>query len=50
MDAHDPGKHHADQGGDQGQRVILLADDFVVEAENMLSDEAGGSSVDNRVG
>ena len=45
MDAHEPGKDHSDQGGDQGQRVILLADDFVVEAEDVLPNEAGRGSV-----
>ncbi len=36
MDAHQPGKHHPHQNGDQGQGVILLPDDFVVQAEDML--------------
>src|SRR5260370_39200229 len=49
MDAHDPGQHHADQGGEQRQRVILLANDFVVKAENMLPNEAGRSSVLHRM-
>ena len=40
VDAHQPGKQHADQDRDQGQRVILLADDFVVQAENVLPDKA----------
>ena len=45
MDAHDPGKEHPEQGGDQGQRVILFADDFVVDAEDVLPDEACRGSV-----
>ena len=40
MQAHDPGEHHADEDRHQGQRVILFADYFVVEAENVLSDKA----------
>ena len=34
VDAHEPGEKHSDQGRDQGQRVILLADHFVVDAED----------------
>ena len=32
------------RGGDQGQGVILFADDFVVKAEDMLPKEAGRNS------
>ena len=41
VDAHQPGKNHANQHRHQGQAVILLADDFVVQAEDVLPDEAG---------
>jgi hypothetical protein len=40
MDSHQPGKHHPNQDGDQRHTVILLADDLVVETENVLPDEA----------
>jgi hypothetical protein len=36
VDAHQPGKDHPDQGGDQGQSVILFADDLMVETEDVL--------------
>jgi hypothetical protein len=49
MDAHDPGKYHPDQGGEQCQRVILFADNFVVEAEDMLPNEAGRGSMLHRM-
>jgi hypothetical protein len=48
--AHEPGKDHSNDGGNQGQRVILLADNFVVKAEHMLPNEAGGFAVRNCVG
>jgi hypothetical protein len=50
MDTHDPGKRHADQGGEQSQRVILLANNFVVQAKNMLPNETGRSVVGRRSG
>src|SRR6267154_2080130 len=40
MEAHEPGKEHSDQGGEQCQRVILLADDFMIKTEDMLPNEA----------
>ena len=42
MNAHQPGEEHSDQHSDESQTVILLADDFVVEAEDVLPNEAGG--------
>ncbi len=41
VDAHQPGKEHANQNRHQGQAVILLADDFVVQTENVLADKTG---------
>ena len=41
VDAHQPGKKHADQNCHQGQPVILLPDDLVVQAENVLPNKAG---------
>jgi hypothetical protein len=45
VDAHEPGKQHPDQSSDQRQRVILFADDFVVEAEDMFPEKACRGSV-----
>src|SRR5579863_9553389 len=39
METHQPGKHHADKHGDESQGVILLADHFVIEAENIIPKE-----------
>ena len=32
-------KHHPHEHRDEGKRVVLLADHFVVEAEDVLPDE-----------
>ena len=50
VDTHEPGKEHPHHGGDQSQRVILLADDFVVQAEDMLPNEACWGSMLRCVG
>jgi hypothetical protein len=42
MDAHEPGQKHSHEHGDQGQSVILLANYFVIQTENMFSDETRG--------
>jgi hypothetical protein len=42
MDSHEPGQNHPHDDRDQGQRVILLADHFVIETEDVLADKAGG--------
>ena len=39
VDAHQPGKHHADEHSGQAQTVILLADHLVIEAKNVFPDE-----------
>ena len=39
VQSHDPGKHHPHKYGHEGQRVVLLADYFVVETEDVLPDE-----------
>ena len=50
VNTHEPGKEHSHDRGDQSQRVILLADHFVVNAEDVLPNEAGRSSVLRCVG
>ena len=40
MDSHEPGKHHANHDGEEGQTVILFSDDLVIEAEDVLPDKA----------
>ena len=45
VETHEPGQEHSHYGGDQGQGVVLLSDDFVVKAEDMLANEACGGSV-----
>jgi hypothetical protein len=40
VDAHEPGKHHADKNRHQRQAVILFPDHFVIEAEHVLAYEA----------
>jgi hypothetical protein len=45
MDSHEPGKNHPDKYGYECKGVILLSDDFVVETEDVLPDEALGRSV-----
>jgi hypothetical protein len=41
MDAHQPGKEHAYEDGNERQSVVLFADYFVIQTEDMLPDEAG---------
>src|SRR5580658_1897142 len=45
MDAHEPGKEHSEESRDQGQRVILLADDLMISTEDVLPNEAGRGSM-----
>ena len=40
VDAHEPGEHHAGDYGDERQAVVLQPDDFVVETEYVIADEA----------
>jgi hypothetical protein len=40
MQAHDPGEHHPHEYRHQSESVVLLADHLVVEAENVLPNEA----------
>src|SRR6201998_1784937 len=42
VNAHQPGENHADEHGDQGEPIVLLADHFVVETEDVFADEALG--------
>jgi hypothetical protein len=49
VDAHEPGKNHSDYGGEQRQRVILLADYLMVETEDVLPNETCRRSVMRRV-
>ena len=49
VEAHEPGEEHPNQHRRQGEPVILLADDFMVEAEDVLADEAGWRSMLSRV-
>src|SRR6266513_379318 len=37
---HQPGKHHAGNCRHQRQAVVLLSDDLMVQAENVLANEA----------
>jgi hypothetical protein len=41
MNSHEPGQNHPDEHGYQGKAVVLLSDDFMVEAEDVLADKAG---------
>jgi hypothetical protein len=50
VDAHYPGKHHADKSGGQCQRVILLADHLMVQAKDVFPDKTCRSVVLDRVG
>src|SRR5882762_1532152 len=45
VNAHQPREHHAGEDSDQSQPVILLADHLVIETEDMLTNEAGRSSM-----
>jgi hypothetical protein len=45
MNPHKPGKDHPDENGNQRKSVVLLSNDFVIEAEDVLPDEAPGRSV-----
>src|SRR6202041_1069066 len=40
MKTHQPRKHHADKHRDKRKRIVLFADYFVVEAENVFAPEA----------
>ena len=40
VNAHQPGEDHADEHSDEGKRVVLLSDHFVVETEDVFADEA----------
>jgi hypothetical protein len=50
VDAHDPGEQHPDKSGGEGQRVILLADHLMVQAEHVFPDKTCRSLVLDRVG
>jgi hypothetical protein len=39
VDAHQPRKNHSAKSGEQGERVILLADHFMIEAEDVFAKE-----------
>jgi hypothetical protein len=41
----EPGKNHPDEHRDKRQTVILLADHFVIQAEDVFADEAGRRGV-----
>ena len=41
VETHEPGKNHADENGKQRQRVVLLADHFVIEAKDVLTNKTG---------
>ena len=45
VDAHQQGEKHADEDGGEREEKILNADDFVIEAENLLADETLGCRV-----
>ena len=45
MDAHQQRQEHADKHRGQRQKVILEADDFVIQAENVFANEAGRGRV-----
>jgi hypothetical protein len=45
MNSHEPGQNHSDEHGYKSKGVVLLSDDFVVETEDVLPDEALGRSV-----
>src|SRR6185312_6946576 len=47
--AHHHRKRGAQDGGEQAEQYVLNADDLVVRAENVLTDEAGGLGVDGSV-
>src|ERR1700751_1454334 len=40
MKAHEPRQHHAHENGNECQAIVLLPNHFVIEAENVLADEA----------
>ncbi len=40
VDAHQPGQEHSDKRGEERQSVILLADHFMVETEDVLPNKA----------
>ncbi len=42
VNAHQPRKEHPNQNCHQGEPVVLLADDLVIQAENVFPNEAGG--------
>jgi hypothetical protein len=42
VNSHEPRKNHPDEHGYESKSVVLLADDFVVKAEDVLPDEALG--------
>ena len=37
---HEPGENHPDKNGGESEAVVLQADHFVIEAEDVLADEA----------
>ena len=45
VDPHQQGEEHADEDRGQGEKVVLEADDFVIEAENVFPNETLGGSV-----
>ena len=45
VNSHDPGQHQPDVNRHQRQRVVLLANDFMVEAEDVLPNEPRRRSV-----